>query len=160
MAIDATDAATDAGGQSFEQVARDDAAFRERELAEEFERAHEAAALVRLVDGESAAALSAACAAINRVEALEAARAAFAPWRGLAPTTLGDALHEVIMVTLEAPHLRPSGIEARLLGGLHAAAFGFFSLLKQLPQPAEAPQPPSATTNADDDATSPPAEVS
>ena len=42
-----------------------------------------------------------------------------------------EAVIESVIDELEAPHLLPSGIETRLLGGTSAAAFGLFTLLSQ-----------------------------
>lgn len=125
--------ANDSSEPSFEQVARDDAIFRQKGFEEGFDEAAEALALRRLLEGESLTAVSAACKAPSM---LEGAKAAYAPWRGSSASELGAALHKTVMVDLEAPHLKPSGIEERLLGGLDAAVFGLWSLMKQLPPPA------------------------
>ena len=44
---------------------------------------------------------------------------------------LGGAIEKVV-TSLEAPHLKPSGIEKRLLEGTNAACFGLITLLNQM----------------------------
>ena len=47
---------------------------------------------------------------------------------------LGTAI-ETVVNDLDAPHLKPSGIEERLVGGLDASIFGLLTLVCKLADP-------------------------
>jgi hypothetical protein len=51
---------------------------------------------------------------------------------------------------LEAPHLKPSGIEQRLLSGVDSACFGLFTLTTWLKQASEASSEPQPTAQLDE----------
>ena len=114
--------------RTFDDVAREDAAFREAHSMEIFAHEAEASALHRLFDGASSARLAEACGALNATPKLASATARFEPWRRAAPAELAAAV-EAVVSDLDAPHLLPSGIEKRLNDGVNAASFGLFSLM-------------------------------
>jgi hypothetical protein len=123
-------AASDAPVRTFEDVARDDAAFKEAARAQTVDPTTEADALRRLFEGSSRPRLSEACTALNKGSQLEVADARWRTWAGEPREKLGAAIVAVID-SLDAPHLQPSGVEARLLGGLDPAVFGVFNLMAQ-----------------------------
>ena len=90
----------------------------------------ESRATPRLRNLLEGAALQSACEG-NPAE-LEAARAAWAKWSEAEPELLGAAIEKVVVETLEAPHLKPSGIEKRLNEGLAASRFGLFTLMRHI----------------------------
>ena len=109
---------------SFEAVMEADLQFRTAEAGHVFDAAAEAAALARLFEGASRPALEAALASTNQAHKFDGLAAA---WRAL-----GDgagAAAGAVVERLGAPHLRPSGIEARLAAGTPAACFGLVTLL-------------------------------
>ena len=120
------------GVRTFESVLREDAAFREAAASIVVDAGAEADALRRLLclEGASAARLARACEALDAAPRLASAKACFGPWTYASNEVVGEAVLAVID-ELEAPHLLPSGIETRLLGGTSAAAFGLFTLLSQ-----------------------------
>jgi len=115
--------------RTFEDVANEDAEFRAQAQQVAFDASAEVAALQRLFDGASRSALEEACASHNQMVSLADARARWLPWKG-ATAHLGTALYAVIVTELDAPHLQPTSIEKRLQGGVHAARFGLFTLMK------------------------------
>ena len=54
-------------------------------------------------------------------------------WESADPEQLGGAIAHVVVNTLEAPHLKPSGIHLRLKRGVDAACYGLATLLDNLP---------------------------
>lgn len=115
--------------RTFEDVAKEDAEFRAQAQQVAFDASAEVSALQRLFDGASRSALEEACASHNQMVSLADARARWLPWKG-ATAHLGTALYAVIVTELDAPHLQPTSIEKRLQGGVHAARFGLFALMK------------------------------
>lgn len=113
--------------RTFADVARDDADFQAAANAETFDASAEAEALHRLFEGASAAALTEACTKLNTGGKLDHARSRYQPWAAH-KEKLGAAVHTIVD-DLEAPHLKPSGIEQRLLGGVHASCWGLFTLM-------------------------------
>ena len=113
--------------RTFDDVAREDAAFKEASQALTVDAMAEADALTRLMVGTSAAALADACGSLNAMAKLDAAKARWQPWAD--SPKLGE---QILAVTtdLDAPHLLPTGIEQRLLSGVKAASFGLFALLQ------------------------------
>jgi hypothetical protein len=118
----------EANVRTFDDVAREDAEFRAAAAAAPTDATAEAQALHRLFDGESSATLERACAALNMPAKLVSAKARWEPWRQVPPAKLG-AIVTATVEELEADHLRPSGIETRLNGGVHAACHGLFALM-------------------------------
>ena len=114
--------------RTFADVARDDAIFKEAAKAEGIDASAEAEALRRLFDGSSSAALTEACTTLNASSSLANARVRWQPWARHNNEKLGTAVQAVIE-DLDAPHLKPSGIEQRLLGGVNASCFGLFTLM-------------------------------
>jgi hypothetical protein len=136
-ALGGVEAEADASGvRTFESVLREDAAFREAAASIIVDAGAEADALRRLLrpegalEGASAARLAEACEELDAAPKLAHAKACFGPWAHASREVVGGAVMAVID-ELEAPHLLPSGIETRLLGGTSAAAFGLFTLLSQ-----------------------------
>ena len=96
------------------------------------QRANEAAALTSLLVGKSAAALKEACEQLNQTTKWEFAERVWqAELSDKSADELGSKVH-VVVDTLEAPHLKPSGIEERLLSGVKPACFGLFTLMQNL----------------------------
>lgn len=129
--------------QTFDQVAAANSAFYAETVAEGFDENKEARSLRSLLDGSSRGAAESAAEAIGRSAQVPALRAAWEPWRAIGEDVLGRSLKQVVVDDLDAPHLKPSGIESRLVGGLHAAAHGLFQLVNSLPAggPAEKEAP-------------------
>ena len=109
---------------SFEAVMEADLEFRTAEAGHVFDAAAEAAALARLFEGASRPALAAALASTNQAHKFDGLAAA---WRSLGDSA--GAAAGAVVERLGAPHLRPSGIEARLNAGMPAACFGLVTLL-------------------------------
>ena len=82
----------EANVRTFEDVARDDAAFRAAAEAEGCDALTEAAALRNLFDGRITPLLIDACNSLNTSHRLEKAQARWQLWREAAPHELGDAL--------------------------------------------------------------------
>lgn len=121
----------EANVRTFEDVARDDANFREAAAKQSFDAVAEAEALQRLLstDSESHAKLVEACATLKAEARLAHAMERWQPWRGEPLERVGAAVHAVV-TELEAPHLQPSGIERRLCAdGVAASCFGLFTLM-------------------------------
>ena len=114
---------------SFEAVSLGDLEFRTRESKIEFVPAKEEAALRSMFDGSSADALKNACEAINQVPKFDELHA---KWRTLEATGCVAVRVKAVIDELEAPHLRPTGIQDRLLSGTHAACYGLFSLFTNI----------------------------
>ena len=120
------------GENSFEEVAAADAVYRAQEQAAGFDGDKEAAALRRLFEGESAAALTASAESLSKAEQLAAARG---KWEQSLSAAEPDAIASVVrsvVERLDAPHLKPSGIEQRVLSGVQPACFGLFTLMSQM----------------------------
>lgn len=112
--------------RTFEDVARDDAHFREAAMQQVGESDEEALALQRLFGGKR---IDDACNAINATAKLGSTRARFdAHWRNAPRSELAAAVQSVV-ADLDAPHLLPSGIEKRLNDGVDAASWGLFTLI-------------------------------
>ena len=120
--------------RTFADVAREDAEFREAASEEAFDVAMEASALHSLFEGPSSAALAEACTALNTTAKLAEARSLYLTWSDVHRPKLGAAVHAVID-ELDAPHLKPSGIEQRLQNGVAASCFGVFQLMNNLGRP-------------------------
>ena len=112
--------------RTFDDVAKDDAAFRSANSAA-ISPIAEAQALHRLFESSSSAALREACE--GQAAMLASARARWEPWAAASHADLGAAVSSAVR-DLDAPHLLPSGIEQRLLQGVAAARFGLFTLMK------------------------------
>jgi hypothetical protein len=108
---------------SFDEVLAADAEWTAKEKAVGFDNAAEGAALKRLLEGERSAALASACASVGQDAQLESARVSWASWSELDARELGAEVAAVVE-RLEAPHLRPTGIEERLLSGVAPACYG------------------------------------
>lgn len=119
--------------KSMAEVQREDAEWTAAADAEIFDDKVEAAALQNLVAGSSASAMREACASLNMTAKFEDAVKMWQSQLGSkSADQLGAAVREVVVVKLEAPHLKPSGIESRLAQGVNASCFGLFSLLQHL----------------------------
>ncbi|EOD31110.1 hypothetical protein EMIHUDRAFT_99338 [Emiliania huxleyi CCMP1516] len=116
---------------SFAAVAESDAIWRQEASQERFDADAEASSLHSLLHGSSAAAVAAACAETSSSVRYDAARAAWPAAATADRQQLGGAIRQVVDA-LDAPHLKPSGIEKRLLGGTHAACLGLITLLNQM----------------------------
>ena len=118
---------------TFERVAADDALFREEKSKEEFVESVEGGSLRSLMEGNSSEAMLRACEGLNKAEQLEEGRRT--TWSQLAASGddvgIGRVVRRVVE-ELEAPHLKPSGIESRLNGGVPSACMGLLSLLRHL----------------------------
>ena len=114
--------------RTFDDVAKEDAAFQAAARSEAFDAAAEGAALQRLFDGSSATLLTDACASLNSAPRLEKARLRWLHWKAKSPAAIG-AVVESIVDELDAPHLKPSGIEQRLQSGVKASSFGLLGLM-------------------------------
>jgi hypothetical protein len=114
--------------RTFEDVARDDTAFREEAEKQTVDAQTEGAALRSMLQGASRPALEQACASHNATAKLESAQERWQPWKGVPATEVGQAVQNVVQ-ELEAPHLLPTGIEKRLQSGVTAACFGLFTLM-------------------------------
>ena len=132
-AVDEDEPLPDGAVQTVDEVNAANSQFYSDSIAEGFDAAREAASLRSLLDGSSRARAECACAAIGREEHLGALRARWEPWSKADEGALGQTIQKVVVDDLDAPHLSPSGIEARLLGGLDAACHGLFMLVNSLP---------------------------
>ena len=128
---------------SFAAVAESDAIWRQEASQERFDADAEASSLHSLLHGSSAAAVAAACAETSSSVRYDAARAAWPAAATADRQQLGGAIRQVVDA-LDAPHLKPSGIEKRLLGGTHAACLGLITLLNQM----SALSPPTSADTA------------
>lgn len=118
--------------RTLEDVGREDAEWSRKAEAEGFNEPIEAAALTSLLVGKSAAALKEACEQLNQTTKWEFAERVWqAELSDKSADELGSKVH-VVVDTLEAPHLKPSGIEERLLSGVKPACFGLFTLMQNL----------------------------
>lgn len=127
----AADAAAGAGENSFAAVAAADAEYRAVEAAKGVDEQQEAEALRSLFVGASARACEAACASVLK-GAWTFATMRDAYRRDADASDLVGARVRAVVEGLEAPHLRPSSIEERLLAGTNAAAYGLASLFTNL----------------------------
>ena len=118
--------------RTFEAVAQENAEWEAKARQEPFDAGVEAKALTSLLGGSSKTALSEACAALSQgAQLADAERVWAAILCGAPPEHLGEQVREVVE-RLDAPHLRPSGIEQRLLGGTLPACHGLLSLVKHM----------------------------
>jgi hypothetical protein len=98
----------------------------------------EGKALISMLYGETAAEMKAACESLNQSSKWDAAQQVWKEHLQQTPADkLGGAVRGVID-TLEAPHLRPSGIQSRLMSGVKPSCFGLFSLMQHLAPAASA----------------------
>jgi len=116
---------------SFDQVLAADAEWTAKEQAAGFDTTAEGLALKRLLEGPSSGALGTACQSVGQGAQLESARVAWAGWKDAEAGDLGAEVAAVVD-RLDAPHLRPSGIEQRILGGVAPACYGLCSLMREL----------------------------
>ena len=122
--------------RSVADVGDDNAQWILEKRAEAFDHANEGAALFRLMNGASFAALEQAAAGCNAATRLATTQEAWAAWCMRGPcngekdiAAAGAAVARVVD-RLEAPHLKPTGIEERLLGGLASSVFGLLTLIQ------------------------------
>ncbi|KAJ1486771.1 hypothetical protein T484DRAFT_1788571 [Baffinella frigidus] len=108
---------------TFDQVLAADAEWAAKEQAAGFDTKAEGLALKRLLEGPSSDALGTACQSVGQGAQLESARGAWVSWKDAEASELGAEVSAVVS-RLEAPHLRPSGIEERILGGVAPACYG------------------------------------
>lgn len=121
--------------RTFAQVAQEDAEFHAAAAAEVFIDKDEGEALSSLIAGT---ALKEACASLNQsAKCDDAIRAYQESFGGKSPEELGSAVRTVIE-SLEAPHLKPTGILKRLTSGVQPACFGLLTLMQNLAPAAAA----------------------
>lgn len=109
-------------------VQREDAEFFAAASQESFDEAAEAAALKNLMSGTKA---EAACSALNQSSKWTEAQQIWSTLGLKDDQALGASVRKVVE-SLEAPHLKPTGIASRLDNGVNATCFGLFSLLQNL----------------------------
>ena len=119
-------------------VGRENEEWVAKETAVSFDDAAECEALKRMLVGSSAEAMQEACSSVNQAAKWQATQQQWSAVNGTLPEALGARVRSVVE-SLEAPHLRPSGIEHRLNSGIAPACFGLFALMQHL------------TANADSD---------
>ena len=115
--------------QDWSRVAHEDGEFRAEANSVPFVAEAEAAALAELF---SSADLCAVCEKGLGAERWGTAAATWRAWAGATPQAQGEAV-EGVVVSLDAAHLRPSGILDRLRQGVAPACFGLATLLQNLP---------------------------
>lgn len=126
------DTVEDEGGfRSFEQVAEDDAVYRADARADELDPTTEAAALKRLFANDTVCAVCEA----KLGDRFKAISSVWDSWGdGCDDSKLGAAIAKVV-TTLDAPHLKPSGIYERLTSGTDAACYGLATLMGDIGAP-------------------------
>ena len=135
---DADAPADEAPVRTITDVQRENAEWVANAEKEVFDESVEAAALTSMFAGDSVAAVQQACSTLNQSPKWdEAQRIWSTALEGQTSEQLGKAVRSVVD-ELEAPHLKPSGIQSRLLGGVPAACFGLFTLLQSMNQAAAA----------------------
>ena len=107
--------------RDWSEVAADDAAFRTAAAATQFDGEQEAQALHSIMDGDSRTPCRTACIALGKESTLTSMRAIWEPWRARSHSELAEAVHQVVN-DLDAQHLRPTGIEQRLIANADACA--------------------------------------
>lgn len=113
---------------TFKMVAEADLAYRTQEAAHVFDGAAEEAALARLFDGAAEPTLRAALEKSNLAHKFDGLAE---KWRRCASAGDCGARVAAVVEKLEAPHLRPSGIEGRL-AETPAACFGLLTLMNNM----------------------------
>lgn len=130
--------------RTFDDVLKEDAAFRKNIEEEGLNFSSEAEAFRRLLEGKSAEALSDACTTVGKKDAYLDIKCRWTTYWANAPTSeLAKAVQHVV-TDLDAPHLLPSGIEKRLLEGVKPSCYGFFALWKAMQRQANCVLTPSA----------------
>ena len=122
--------------RTFEDVSRENNVWTAQADAAmaSFDEVAEGKALTSMFAGAAAADVKAACEALNQGSKWEAAQQIWTEHCEKSPAgRLGVAVRGVIDA-LEAPHLRPSGIESRLRSGVKPACYGLFTLMQHLPR--------------------------
>ena len=120
--------------RTFDDVARENNEWQAQadEAMASFDNKAEGCALTSMCTGSAAAEMKAACESLNQGNKWETVQHIWTECCKAKPVeTLGRDVKNVID-TLEAPHLRPTGIESRLRSGVKPACFGLFSLMQHL----------------------------
>ena len=151
--------------RDWSEVAADDGAYRTAAASAQFDGVQEAKALHSIMDGDSRPPCRTACAALGKEAKLKSMLAIWEPWRikshselagrncapmpdamsvpkfaahpASAPPARAEAVHQVVN-DLDAEHLRPTGIEQRLIAGVQPACMGLITLLQNLRPPPDA----------------------
>ena len=124
----------DDGSNDWTAVMADDGAFRAAAAAQVFDGETEVQALRNIMDGSTSAATRTAALALGHEQKLVAARTRWELWKGKPNASVADAVQKVV-TDLDADHLRPSGIEQRLIAGVQPACLGLVTLLQNMQPP-------------------------